>query len=577
MDPAYRFSASPGTPLLPVSPERANRQPLPQSPSLPSGLHDPSKMAQLKEASEVQSKVAQFNNLSKEAVQRRKDNEAAMRRAVLGREEAENETKRLRDEYQGLRKELEEGKARERKVAQRIESVMVGGFAGILETSPNKTQEELHRTKETQAHAQGVYEKEVRRARKEAFKSSSALVKLQEELKTTRNRYTLMREEVEVQKRKTEQKEQEAFASQYQLVGLQEELDRSKHQMKTVEEERDALKTNLKQEEVVRIAAEGKIALPPSQESDECASPKKRRRESAKENMDPRAMQVEEVDEMAHLKEDLRMEKRLRMEATGLIDFMKMECQFQCCPCRLAEQDGTRYIHDGSLEQEMDKMWSTIPRNHANNIQTKVPPQPEPSTSSRSSPLGAASPLGQTTEMLINFSPSTGTLLNISTSAQRDLLDVPPVPAHEPEKEDHVASILCDPKPPLEPLPHLSPHPTPTASSYFPPQEQQMPIRTPRSPPHPPSTQRTPNKPTTRQPSTIRSVTYPTHTTTTSVPLAPIPVSPDRTITRDEALEQIRQRRGRARSIAAGNGTPKRGLVLGTPDARRNASAPARD
>lgn len=56
-----------------------------------------------------------------------------MRRAVLGREEAENETKRLRDEYQGLRKELEEGKVRERKVAQRIESVMVGGFVGILE------------------------------------------------------------------------------------------------------------------------------------------------------------------------------------------------------------------------------------------------------------------------------------------------------------------------------------------------------------------------------------------------------------------------------------------------------------
>lgn len=132
MDPAYKFSASPGTPLLPISPERVNRQLLPQSPSLPSGLNDPSEMAQLKEASEVQSKVAQFNSLSKEAVQRRKDSEAAMRRAVLGREEAENETKRLRDEYQGLRKELEEGKARERKVAERIESVMVGGFAGTL-------------------------------------------------------------------------------------------------------------------------------------------------------------------------------------------------------------------------------------------------------------------------------------------------------------------------------------------------------------------------------------------------------------------------------------------------------------
>lgn len=338
----------------------------------------------------------------------------------------------------------------------------------LLETSANETQEELHRTKEKQAHAQGVYEKEVRRARKEAFKSSSALVKLQEELKTTRNRYTLMREEVEVQKRKTEQKEQEAFASQYQLVGLQEELERSKHQMKVVEEERDALKTNLKQEEVARIAAEGKIALPPAQETDELASPKKRRRESAKEKMDPRAMNVEEVDEMAHLREDLRMEKRLRMEATGLIDFMKMECQFHCCPCRLAEQQGTRYVHDGSLEQEMEKLWSIVPRGRANDIQTKVPSPPEPSISCRSSPLGAASPLGQTTEMLINFSPSTGTFLNTSTSVQGDLLDLPPAPAHEPEKGDNVASVLCNPEPPPEPLPRLSPTPTPTASSYFP-------------------------------------------------------------------------------------------------------------
>ncbi|KAL8995187.1 MAG: hypothetical protein Q9169_005020 [Polycauliona sp. 2 TL-2023] len=563
MDSTAKFPASPGTPLLPISPERANRQPLPPSPSLPSNLHDPLKMAHPKEASDVQNKVAQFNSLSKEAVQRRKDNEAAMRRAVLGREEAENETRRVKEEYNGLRKEFDEGKARERKVAERIESVM----------------EEMHRTKESQAHAQGVYEKEVRRARKEAFKSSSALVKLQEELKTTRNRYTLMREEVDVQKRRIENKEQETFASQYQLVGLQEELDKTKQQMKIVEEERDALKTNLKQEEVARIAAEGKIALPPSEESDEFASPKKkRRRESAKENVDPEVIEVEEEDQMEILKEDLRMEKRLRMEATGLIDFMKMECQFHCCPCRVAEQEGTQYVHDGSLEQEMEALSSTIPRIRANDAQRKSSSPPELSTSSPSSPLGAPSPLGQTTEMLINFSPGTGTFFKASTATQADFPDLAPAPTHELEKEDMMVSTLRDPATPPASLPELPPHPNPTASSYFPPQEQQLHIRTPRPLPHLPSNPKSTT--TTRQPSTIRSVTYPTHTTTTSVPLAPIPVSPDRTITRDEALEQIRQRRGRARSIAAGsagNGTPRRGLVLGTPDARRNASAPARE
>ncbi|KAL8773303.1 MAG: hypothetical protein Q9209_001697 [Squamulea sp. 1 TL-2023] len=546
-----------GTPLFPVSPERANRQPLPQSPSLPSSLHDPNKMAYLKETSEVQNKVAQFNSLSKEAVQRRKDNEAAIRRAVLGREEAENETRRLKDENNGLRKALEDGKARERKVAERIESVM----------------EELHRTKETQAHAQGVYEKEVRRARKEAFKSSSALVNLQEELKTTRNRYTLMREEVEVQKRKIEKKEQQTFASQYQLVGLQEELDRMRQQTKVVEEERDALKTSLAQEEVARTAAEGKIVLPQSQDPDEFTSPRKRRRESAKENMDPEAIEAEEEGELEILREELRMEKRLRTDAAGLIDFMKLECQFRCCPCRIAEQGGTRYVHDGSVKQEMEELWATIPRHLAYKPPTTIPP-PEPSEFSPSSPLRAPSTHGQTTEMLINFSPSTGTFVKTSTPAKQDLPEISPFPSEDPKEED-IASILYDPATPSASLPQIPPHPTPTASSYSPSQQPAILTRTPHSLPHPPPIPQ--NTTTTRQPSTIRSVTYPTHTTTISVPLAPIPVSPDRTISRDEALEQIRQRRGRARSIAAGNGTPRRGLVLGTPDARRNASAPARD
>ena len=78
-------------------------------------------------------------------------------------------------------------------------------------------QEELQRTKEVHAQAQTVYEKEVRRARKEAFKSSSALVKLQEELKTARNRYTLMRVDAEDHKQKLGAKEEELSAAQQQL------------------------------------------------------------------------------------------------------------------------------------------------------------------------------------------------------------------------------------------------------------------------------------------------------------------------------------------------------------------------
>ena len=63
--------------------------------------------------------------MSKEAAQRRKDNEASLKRAMLGREEAENEAKRLKDENRLLRMEIEEGRARERRVGERVEGVMV--------------------------------------------------------------------------------------------------------------------------------------------------------------------------------------------------------------------------------------------------------------------------------------------------------------------------------------------------------------------------------------------------------------------------------------------------------------------
>ena len=79
----------------------------------------------MKASSDVQGKVAQFNNLSKEAAQRRKDNEAALQRAVLGREEAESETRRVKEESSVLRKENEEGRRRERRVGERLETLMV--------------------------------------------------------------------------------------------------------------------------------------------------------------------------------------------------------------------------------------------------------------------------------------------------------------------------------------------------------------------------------------------------------------------------------------------------------------------
>ena len=127
-----RYSASPergNLPLGPVSPSRENRRPT--SPSLPSlsptrSTHERLVPSHTRSGSDVQNKVAAFNNLTREAAQRRKDNEAALKRAVLGREEAESETRRLKEENDMLRRVAEEGRGRERKVGERLESMMVG-------------------------------------------------------------------------------------------------------------------------------------------------------------------------------------------------------------------------------------------------------------------------------------------------------------------------------------------------------------------------------------------------------------------------------------------------------------------
>lgn len=89
-------------------------------PHLLNGMH-----GHQRTASDVQGKVAQFNGLAKEAAQRRRDNEAVLKRAILGREEAESESRRLRDANEHLRREIEEGRSRERRVMEKAQVLQV--------------------------------------------------------------------------------------------------------------------------------------------------------------------------------------------------------------------------------------------------------------------------------------------------------------------------------------------------------------------------------------------------------------------------------------------------------------------
>ena len=98
-----------------------------------------------------------------------------------------------------------------------------------------------------------MYEKELRRSRKEAYKSSSAVIKLQEELKATRNSLRITQSGLDAEKQKVQRREQDTFNAQYQLAAAQEDLDKLKAQLRIVEEEKVALKQSLKDEEVARV------------------------------------------------------------------------------------------------------------------------------------------------------------------------------------------------------------------------------------------------------------------------------------------------------------------------------------
>jgi hypothetical protein len=81
--------------------------------------------------SDVQGLVKRFEHLDvrdrdAESNERRKKLEAELRRAQIAREEAESDAKKLREESRRLKREVEEGKDRERRVGKRLEVVMVG-------------------------------------------------------------------------------------------------------------------------------------------------------------------------------------------------------------------------------------------------------------------------------------------------------------------------------------------------------------------------------------------------------------------------------------------------------------------
>ncbi|KAJ5204951.1 uncharacterized protein N7498_005830 [Penicillium cinerascens] len=368
MESPTRPILSPSKVLHPVSPERMNQQTIPASPSLPSdllSLHHKN----IKGVSEVQAKVAFLNSLSRQgspgAGGQSAANHAALQRAILGREEAESA-------LNSVQEELSEAQFRERRISERLESLL----------------EELHGTKERQAHERSIFEKEIRKARKEAFRAGSTLVKVQEELKHTKSESKAIKDELAAERESKDKAKQEAFERAYALAGLTEELEVLKGQLRSMQASNHSSTLEMRAHEIrredfgrlsltegdlaflttprrpKRVAPDSARSSIPEMESADIAeaTPPKRLRLSecttpveVEQTTITTSLSHLDAEALEDLKEELDRERRRRTEAEEMVHFMNIECQFERCSCRLAESQGRRYIYDKEYFERFQK------------------------------------------------------------------------------------------------------------------------------------------------------------------------------------------------------------------------------
>lgn len=681
---ASTFAADSMAPFDPVSSERLNMQMGSEHRLSINSLGSPGKKGHSRDSS-VSDKINQFNTLASQSKHlERKNADAALKRAVLGREEAEAEVRKYRDdvhkhkdEVRALKKEIEEGRNRERKVGERLETVM----------------ENYGRTKETHAHTQTLWEKEIRRMRKETFKSQSAIVDLQEKLNAARAAQKSAEASLEREKERSSAREQEAFQARYNQVGLQEqlekirsELDQALERVKLVEQERDAFKTLAKTEEdVARIASEGRLPLPPAsqEDEDEFASPRK--------SNDSRAVSLSLVDVKSSASSEMEIEELTRLwqwekqradRAADQVEYLEAECSLRACSCM---KKRPRSSMMGLLSPKRQKRAAAEPlppladpsdRMILSEKATAIPPPSETSAHAVKQPTKKkTSQSGDSEDRRATiFLPDLGTFRTVSmeeadameraqeqgkrgepvlAGAEADdkpMEDAPPhvveqdtvperysrTPSVEPpsfaivgQERASLVSLLDAPHhqqqpsqfkvPAIPTTPGLmSEQAKETAPSTFQrfgtttqaetrlPQPRRLPLGS-QDPNVEMSTAATTFK-TSYDSRPLTAQSFYTSTTTTSVPLREensdpsmakkllaLQRTPSRskvdsneiptwdvnnpaltpTMTREQALAKIRERRGRAKSGNAGTATPYKGMIRGARGDRRDVSAPA--
>ncbi|KAF1938924.1 hypothetical protein EJ02DRAFT_382770 [Clathrospora elynae] len=677
-----KMAFSPGMPLFPVSPERAAgtkplygssgsplMSPSPSTPNLRShsplrnthhrrndsdvsvhalaGMFENLEVKDPREANkrfrEVLEKertrnIEKLAKLEKEYAKKAREHDMALGRRDVRIDE-------LKSELEHATGSLEAGITKERYEKERKASkAAIAQWETVFKQNEERWKSMHHKLTEAESHSKAYegkyrsYKKQWMDANNEKLRHSSMIPQLQTKIQGLQR--SLQRAESDARFKGEE-------ASQYknQVYGLQveiesvssrlgDELQTLQDRLRLVEGERDALKASLQEEEVMRIAAEGYIPLPTAateEDEDEFGSPirsprKPRnllREDDDKENVSPKKGAVD----LRFLHQELAIEKRLRERAQDQIDFMKMECQFQCCSCRIAENRGKQYVHDDEFDSQMERIKRSIPvltppqSSHGDDIIDvvikKEPVEDErpltpPETGSDNTVLLHQPVSGSDT--VVAFSPSTGTFRSIPSPAKTNI------------SADYFAPI---PSSLVEMKTETSPWAPDALSTIIPAEEVSLPDSRPASRVESIRSSRKENKsvdisihedviedsededmepPTPTHEPTGPATPYLTRTitTTTTIPLHFSPATPAFKVgrglmtpstvahaaadartpilgelslnklgfDREAALQAIRERRGRARSMAAGHGTPMgKQMMEGVKD-RRDISAP---
>ena len=485
-------------------------------------------------------------------------------------------------------------------------------------------------------HTQLVWEKEIRRQRKEYFKANSSGVKYAEELKTTKDALRTAESSLAAEKERSRAREQEAFAARYQIVGVQEQLEAALEKVKLVEQERDAFKTLAKNEEVARIAAEGCIPLPPPEtDDDEFASPKKEKASLGVADVVSSAASEEEIDELTR---QVEWERQRADRAQEHVEFLMAECELRCCPCakshrrrsmlspRRLRPQTVELVDAGDLAILSQKA-SPPPKEKTSVAQQREEPrEEEPRSEER-----VLKPKKKSGRRSTIFCPQEGIFRTVSQEEAEALGQLPeeetptkpepeveetgeqpapsaPTPnpsmyARTPSADPPTFALLAQERTSLMSLLN-APHNTQRESDAHDlpviPTMQAPEDRLRHSAPEEESTTPRGTSPAANPARPHTAASFYTVTTTTTIPITDKkrkpsnqtyhrgpPRPPSRadeasfdannpamtpTMTREQALAQIRERRGRARSAAQGAATPRRQMVEGIE--RRDMSAP---